>query len=473
MKQNYMNRTAGFLLAAGMLVSGMVNAQDKARPAQSHTQRQSSLQVGDNGQQHLFQPGNTGNVLGGGCDSLKTTFAMGNGNDGIMFDVVANYALKVTFFDAILTGTSGYVHVYRRAGTHIGHDMTPGDWTLVDSVFMNLPTSDSLYRVPVYVSLDMNAGDTAGFYISGSQGLAVDYTDGTTLGAVFTQDAGLKALEGTGKGWPFQSNFTPRVFNGVINYCPYGFDPCNSSTTTFAGGNGYDGNMFDLTSDYDITINGFYGNINGSGPMEVYYHPGTYVGTETNSAAWTRLDSASVTSMGANVPTYLPFSINLPVVAGQTIALYITGTASGADVNYSNGTAVGNVAMFDGVVTVKEGMGMPYPFTSGATPRVWNGTVNYCLGITGVPSLENNSGVTSTVYPNPVNNTATLSIASDKQLDHVSVVITDVTGRTVQQLTDVNGNTVQLDAAAMTSGLYFYNVYSSGSLVNTGKFIVE
>ncbi|MDQ3111254.1 MAG: T9SS type A sorting domain-containing protein, partial [Bacteroidota bacterium] len=273
--------------------------------------------------------------------------------------------------------------------------------------------------------------------------------------------------------FPFAGSFTPRIFNGVVNYCPSGSQPCEAASTLYAGGNGNDGSMFDVTSAVDISVTRFSVNMNGTGFMKIYYHTGTYVGTLSTPGAWTLLDSALVASVGANTPTILPILSSVNIAAGQTMAFYITGNGSGASLNYTNGTAVGNVYTNDGIVSIREGSGLGYPFAGpGASPRIWNGTIDYCVA-TGIGSEVSAGQVQSSIYPNPVNNEATLLIDFVNQPENVSVQITDIAGRTIQMYPNVIGNQVKIDATGMPAGLYFYTIYSGVNQTGTGKFIVE
>lgn len=474
MKKNY---AKNLLIATAVLISGTAFAQqtarDKAKPVVSANQRSTRavMQTGDDGAQHLYQPNAGGNTAGSGCDSIMTTFAMGNGLDGTMLNVVANVNINISYIDCILVGDTDMVYIYHRTGSMTGHETSATGWSK-DSVMMVLPVQDSLYRIPIYLNLPMNAGDTMAFYVTGSGRIGVDYTNGTAIGNLYTQDFGMKVLEGTGVSYPFGPNMAARVFNGVINYCPAGINPCESTATIYAGGNGFDGNMFDVTSTQDIVVTHLSGNINGTGYMKIYYHAGTFVGTETNPAAWTLIDSVMTTSVVPNAPTPIPINFSLNIAAGQTMAFYVTGNLSGADVNYTDGTAVGNVVVNDGIITIKEGTGQGYPFQAPITTRIWNGTMDYCLA-TGIDSHQNENSVATTVYPNPVNNSATLSIKSEKQLDHVSVIITDISGRAIQNYVNIQGNTVAIDATDLSGGMYIYNVYNGAELISAGKFIVE
>ncbi|CAN5875247.1 hypothetical protein BH11BAC7_BH11BAC7_11810 [soil metagenome] len=478
MKTNYSFNFSRSFFAFALLFSTTVFAQQSTRDKISTTPvivaspASASYRSGDDGAQHLFTPGAGYTTQGTGCDSLKTTFVGGNGNDGIMFDVVANLQIKISFIDIVLYGTTDYVYIYHRTGTHVGHESSSVGWT-VDSAQVNISAQDVLYRVPFYLDLPMNVNDTMAFYVTGSGTASVDYTDGTNVGNVYSQDFGMKILEGTGTVFPFAGSYTPRIFNGVVNYCPTGIQPCESTSTTYAGGNGHDGAMFDVTSDIDVTVNSISVNMNGVGYMKVYRHTGTYAGTESTPAAWTLVDSALVASVGANMPTIIPVSMNINISAGQTMAFYVTGNGSGADVNYTNGTSVGSVYSNDGIVSIKEGTGLGYPFAGpGSTPRVFNGTIGYCVA-TGISSVSATNLVTSSVYPNPLSTTATLEIDFVNHPENVSVQIMDVSGRILQTIQNVTGNKVTIDATAMSSGLYFYTIYSGAGQMSTGKFIVE
>lgn len=152
-----------------------------------------------------------------------------------------------------------------------------------------------------------------------------------------------------------------------------------SLTTTFAGGNGQSGNMFDVVGVQNVTITGFDLNLAaGTFNLEVYTLPaGTSIlGNEANPAAWTLVGSAAnVTSVGANLPTPLPITLSVPVAAGQTQGFYVTTT--NGTMNYTNGTTFGNVYAQDSFIQVLEGDGIAYPFAGTYTPRIVNANVYY------------------------------------------------------------------------------------------------
>ncbi len=167
---------------------------------------------------------------------------------------------------------------------------------------------------------------------------------------------------------------------GNSAYCP------QTITSTFVGGNGGYGNMFDVVvggsnlfiESMDVNDN----NASGiTAPIEMYYKAGSYFGNETNSGAWTMLGSGTITSNGPGVPTPLPFAVNLTLTAGQVYGIYITKTDS-TILDYTNGTSELSVYADDGNLSILEGIGTNLPiFSVLARPRVWNGNIhyNYCV----------------------------------------------------------------------------------------------
>ncbi len=153
----------------------------------------------------------------------------------------------------------------------------------------------------------------------------------------------------------------------------------NTLETTFAGGNGFNGNMFDIVAINDITVNSFDVNLAAGvvDDVEVWFKTGTHVGSETDPTAWTLLGSVNVTSAGDGLPTPLGLSLGQDVTAGDTVAFYVTTITAGATMNYTNGTTPGAVFASDANIEFLEGAGGGYPFNVTFTPRVFNGNIIY------------------------------------------------------------------------------------------------
>ncbi|MBL8177602.1 MAG: PEP-CTERM sorting domain-containing protein [Bryobacterales bacterium] len=136
--------------------------------------------------------------------------------------------------------------------------------------------------------------------------------------------------------------------------------------------------MFDLIVSNPLTITSFDVNLANGLEKEifVYYKSGTYAGFELNSAAWTLLGSATVTSAGSDVPTALPVG-GLFLTAG-TYGLFVTTDGSTASaIRYTNGAT----STSDGNLEITAGVGTAVPFVDAPiTDRIWNGTIYYNVG---------------------------------------------------------------------------------------------
>ena len=160
-----------------------------------------------------------------------------------------------------------------------------------------------------------------------------------------------------------------------------------SLTTLFMSDNGQNGNMFDITATTGVLIQSFDINLNpGVHDMEVYAVTSltSFVGKETNPLAWTLIGSATgVISNGDGIPTPLPININVSLPPGQTAGFYLTTTGA-TSLNYTNGVSFLAPAASDASISIQEGTGNMYPFssvfggpTAGSASRIWNGTVHY------------------------------------------------------------------------------------------------
>ncbi len=157
--------------------------------------------------------------------------------------------------------------------------------------------------------------------------------------------------------------------------------------TPYNSNNGQRGCMFDVTATNDVTITCIESNLYAgtTANYEIYYKTGTHVGSENNAAAWTLLGSTSgLTSAGNNVPTYIPITFTVPILAGQTVAFYVTNDFGGGT-TYTDGTAVGNFLASDANLTVYEGIGKSYPFGLTFNVRNFNGHLYYETGIVVLP----------------------------------------------------------------------------------------
>ncbi|MEZ4446374.1 MAG: hypothetical protein R3B72_45265 [Polyangiaceae bacterium] len=151
-------------------------------------------------------------------DNLVAPYLGGNGLAGNMFDIVAKANIEIQGFDVSVATSATTIEIYYRPGTHVGFETSSTGWTLagtaaVTGAGLNQPTP-----VPVSLSIQIPSGQTYGFYVTATTSV-MDYTDGTTLGALLVENADLQILQGTGKSYPFgSSTFSPRNFNGTVHY---------------------------------------------------------------------------------------------------------------------------------------------------------------------------------------------------------------------------------------------------------------
>jgi trimeric autotransporter adhesin len=203
------------------------------------------------------------------------------------------------------------------------------------------------------------------------------------------------------KDWTVTLN--PGECDRIINYTePEATDNCNittvtvrdSITTAFNSNNQFAGNMFNITntSSGAITINAFAGNIAAvvgtNCIVSVYHTPTTYVGKETNAAAWTLLGTGNAPCAGLNMPTL--FNIGgLVIQPGQTVGIYFAlenYTAGSIVLRYTNN----NITFSNGDLMLTLGNGKGFPTFTGATfaARYWNGRIHYTKQTTiGAPPI--------------------------------------------------------------------------------------
>ncbi|HEU4419219.1 MAG TPA: hypothetical protein VFT55_09790, partial [Planctomycetota bacterium] len=142
--------------------------------------------------------------------------------------------------------------------------------------------------------------------------------------------------------------------------------------------------MFDIVGVQPVVITGFDVNLTGTATIEVYMVTAgtTFVGVDTNPAAWTLLGSApNVVGLGAGVPTPVPLTLNVPINPSQTQGFYVTTTAG--TLAYTNGTLQGAIFAQNSDIQFLEGIGKQYPFAATFSPRVWNGRIHYLPGAGG------------------------------------------------------------------------------------------
>ncbi|TVR86396.1 MAG: HYR domain-containing protein [Saprospirales bacterium] len=181
-------------------------------------------------------------------------------------------------------------------------------------------------------------------------------------------------------------DFIPDVSDNCLAAATPGAGFMDDITTTFAGGNGFAGNMFDITnvSTETIRLDSFLihiGNAPGTAAdIDFYATPGTYVGNETDPSVWTLFASETVPYNGTNVPTLFPFG-GLIIEPGESFGIYMdvaNYAGGGPRAIYTDGNVVEN----DGNIEIEAGIGRAAGAFTGTVfaSRIWNGTVFYSVG---------------------------------------------------------------------------------------------
>ena len=159
--------------------------------------------------------------------------------------------------------------------------------------------------------------------------------------------------------------------------------PSSSISSPYNSNNGQRGAMFDITATNAVTILCFDANLYAgtTANYEIYYKSGSYIGFETNAAAWTLVGSTTgLASLGNNTPTPIPIMVNVGIPAGQTYAFYITNDF-GAGLSYTDGTSGTALLASDANISMNGGIGKSYPFGLTFAYRYINTHAHYVPGI--------------------------------------------------------------------------------------------
>jgi hypothetical protein len=299
----------------------------------------------------------------------------------------------------------GYHIAYRLSGSQvIVSQLVNSAIAINDSIHLTFNTLadfttnvDSLFVVHAWVSVPGDVAfnnDSTSLDVLSLAALPAPIVSDTTI--PYATNATLHAISPNPLEWFSASTSTVQIGAGAWFTTPILFDTttywvqANASTlsgvlqatTTMAGGNAFRGNMFDITPNTTINIDSFDVNIDqGSGVIEIYYRPGSYIGYQTTSSGWIMVGSANVTGMGAGIPTRVPIG-GITLQANQTYGLYITQTTG--NMNFTNITH--GLLQTEPDFTLMFGHGGGYPFNASGAGRQWNGTIYYSKGTKGCKS---------------------------------------------------------------------------------------
>ncbi len=323
------------------------------------------------------------------AETLTTTFAADNGNSGIMFDIVADQPIAIDAFQfATRSDTgAGSVEIYTKSGTHVGSEGNAGEWTSLGTFpYEAGPVETPKAAVGLPTPILVATGERRAFYIR-NPSVSLAYTGGDGTGTLEASDGKLRIYEGTGVNGTFGAASANRIPNITIHYTPTW---PNLLTTTFVGGNGQDGIMFDLVAKSSLRLTSvqFTASSAGARTFDLYTRAGTHVGFENNGGAWTFLRSVTFQSDGVGFPIEVGFPQAIPMAKGEVRAFYLI-SATGDNISYSNGgpEGVGNVEASDAHLSILKGTAQSGLFTSTGVARVPNVAFRYSNPDKAAPKL--------------------------------------------------------------------------------------
>lgn len=148
---------------------------------------------------------------------ITTTFAGGNANEGVMFD------LEVLGPDILVTGAdfnfedlgSTTINVYTRLGSYVGFEGSSAGWTLVSSTFLASTNAEGTPTAVDFVDFLLSSNTVYGLYfVSTNFDVDLSYTNGANT----FSNSDVELTLGAGINNLFSGTFSPRTWNGTLNY---------------------------------------------------------------------------------------------------------------------------------------------------------------------------------------------------------------------------------------------------------------
>lgn len=392
--------------------------------------------------------GNYGEFCGYQLNGKTTT---DNSNDGFMFTVKAKENVYISGFSVFSSNSGGYARIYKKNGSYNGYQANPSSWNLIDSAFVSV-SAPNLTTLNMHVDTYISAGNQVSFYVTGTGSVQFNYLNGTTEGAVLSENADLITYEGIGIQFPFGTSFTPRDFAGKIHYCKATQFQCDTSVTQYNSDNGNFGVFFNVASkSKEIYLDNIFTDFSGSGlgSVKIYTKTGTFQGSESNAAAWTLLDSAQIVNPANNSPEAVSSGFSLTIPANSVQGFHIVSNSSTLGLNYTNGSTSGDTIRNEAFMAITGGLGADAAFTSNGLPRKINGTVSYCVNTT---SVTENLAEEIRIYPNP----ATDIIYIDSKEQHIyQLQLIDISGKVLYQTQTQQNQLLSIDMSQYPAGTYF------------------
>lgn len=328
---------------------------------------------------------------------LQTNFNANNGNYGQFFNVkVDTSPVTVTGMSIHLKATTDTpIEIYTKQGAYKGFERDQLAWTLVCKTTVRGEGQGFPTDIPdnEFTSLRIEAGAMQSFYVTTKYKSDLLYTSATTVYS--TSDDHISIMDGAGITYPFgygnKNIFSPREFNGAIRYIAsdtmqqVSKQGLGQLLTTYSGGNGSYGAMFDLKAKRRIVLRGIDIHVRTTKEVkvELYTKNGSYLGNEQSPNAWSPVCNCEVKGNGMFKRTSLPNECfnQISILPGNTIGFYVT--LSSLDLRYTNEMDIPSGGVFvennDVLITVGSGVGS-YPLSKSSivySNRIINGSFKY------------------------------------------------------------------------------------------------
>jgi len=148
---------------------------------------------------------------------------------GIMFDIhTFDFEITIREIDIFVSnypeGTMGYVEVFSKQGSHVGHELSSQSWNPIGDgdVISGGPNSRTPLPGDLLDPQTLEPDSITSLYITlsphYSEILSLTYALGDEVDSVLVQNDELEILEGTGIFYPFQDSYSNRKFIGAIRY---------------------------------------------------------------------------------------------------------------------------------------------------------------------------------------------------------------------------------------------------------------
>ena len=251
--------------------------------------------------------------------------------------------------------------------------------------------------------------------------------------------------------------------------------PCDSVDTRYEKTYQNHGAMFNVVAYSPIVIDHITANISWNTALfELYYKVGGFQGHETTPGAWTLLGSANVNSNNTQftdtIPTVIPIAINQAMIAGDTLAFYLSATPLSKVFLKATTIPWGTYYYTDANLGVSIARSMYQLFgVPFSTPQIWNGSVAYCEdNSTGLGEMEQES----TLFYGQGQVHLALAGAGLSNDGQARLTILDMTGRMVaeERITTSQG-TIPLHG--LPAGWYIARVWSPKGEVLSKRIFID